>query len=82
MKRSWITKQEAFYDLQGVRKADNITTFHFETTFGPCNAKASLKNAHRGPLGVWSASNVASENLNGSCEGRVSFPLSQSLVLK
>ena len=46
-----------------------------------CNTKASLKNARKGPQAVWSASSGATENLNGSCEGTVSFPLSQSLVL-
>ena len=46
-----------------------------------CNWKAFLKNALIGPPAVWSASSGATENLNGNCEGTVSFPLSPSLVL-
>ena len=41
-----------------------------------CNTKAFLKNKRREPPAVWSASNGASENLNGSCESTVSIPLS------
>ena len=92
-----VEKREAFYELSVTKESEKLKMKLLFTSRRPpacshadstntgntcaCNTKASLKNARKGPQAVWSASSGATENLNGSREGTVSFPLSQSLVL-